>query len=168
MAQFDDVKATFWVGDAHAVPPLSDVMVKDAERLLDVSLPSTLVELLQTQNGGVVAAAWDAFPTYDASWSEDHVPFDVLMGIGGNMSLLDTPYLVQEWGLPSPVVLLSGDGHCWIALDYRRSGRQGDPSVTWFDTELETEAALAPDFRSFVGGLTASSDFVHDGMDDPL
>lgn len=170
MARFDEVKATFWSGDAYGVlPPLSEEMVKDAERLLDVSLPSSLVELLQTQNGGGVAAAWDAFPTFDApSWSEDHVPFDVLMGIGGHMSLLDTPYLVQEWGLPSPVVLLSGDGHCWIALDYRQCGRQGDPSATWFDTELETEAALAPDFRSFVEGLTAGSDFVHEELDSAL
>ncbi|MFI9380637.1 hypothetical protein [Kutzneria sp. NPDC052558] len=46
---------------------------------------------------------------------------------------------------------VSGAGHCWIALDYRQSA---EPSVTWIDTERHTELALAPDFRSFVEGLT--------------
>jgi hypothetical protein len=70
------------------------------------------------------------------------------------LSLLDTPYLVEEWGLPAPVVLLSGDGHSWIALDYRASGPQGEPSVTWLDADRGTELALAPDFRSFIEALT--------------
>jgi hypothetical protein len=71
-------------------------------------------------------------PAKPTSWSQDHVPFDALMGIGGlegMTSLLDTPYLVKEWGLSSPIVLLSGDGHCWIGLDYRGRGPDSDPSV---------------------------------------
>jgi hypothetical protein len=87
------------------------------------------------------------------------------MGIGHTqnlISLLDTPYLVTEWDIPSPVVLLSGDGHYWVALDYRANGRHGEPSVTWFDTELRTELALASDFRSLVEGLTASDSFDDD------
>jgi hypothetical protein len=75
------------------------------------------------------------------------------------MSLLDTPYLVKEWGLPSQIVLLSGDGHCWIGLDYRGCGPDGDPSVTWFDAELDTELPLAGDFRTFVEKLTAGRAF---------
>lgn len=129
-----------------------------------MALPATLMDLLQVQNGGQVAEAWDAFPVDQAtSWGDDHVPFADLMGIGrtdGTSSLLDTPYLVGEWGLPSPVVLLSGDGHYWIGLDYRTCGRQGEPAVSWFDTELESELTLAPDFRSFVEGLTSSASFL--------
>ncbi|MEU8078771.1 SMI1/KNR4 family protein [Catellatospora citrea] len=130
MARFDVVKATFWADSARGVqPPLTDDMVADAERLLGVSLPGALLELLRVQNGGIVADAWDMFPTSAAtSWSESHVPFDTLQGIGraeGTLSLLDTPYLVGEWGLPSPLVLLTGDGHCWVALDYRECGPDG-------------------------------------------
>jgi hypothetical protein len=72
--------------------------------------------------------------------------FEQLMGVGRpgrGLSLLDSPYLVEEWGLPSPVVLLSGDGHCWIGLDYRACGSRGEPSVTWFDADAETELPLA-------------------------
>jgi hypothetical protein len=86
------------------------------------------------------------------------------MGIGrrdGMTSLLDTPYLVEEWGLPAPLVLLSGDGHHWVGLDYRTCERDEEPSVTWFETDLDAELVLAADFRSFVEGLAGSS--THDG-----
>ena len=162
--EFEQVKAKFWSSGADGVRPnLTVEMVRAAEQTLGVRLPSALLDLLRIQNGGAVAAAWDAFPMAEPnSWSETHVPFDMLMGIGPHDSILDTPYLVQEWGLPSPLVLLSGDGHCWVALDYRACGPAGEPSVTWFDTELETEAPLAPDFRSFVEALVPAADFATD------
>jgi hypothetical protein len=79
-------------------------MVVDAERLLGVRLPGALLELLRAQNGGIVSDAWDTFATSaPTSWSDSHAPFDTLQGIGraeGTLSLLDTPYLVGEWGLP--------------------------------------------------------------------
>jgi hypothetical protein len=164
MASFDDVKATFWDDGTHWVqPPLTEMMVEDAERLLEVRLPPAFLEFLRVRNGGGVAPAWDAFPAErPTSWAEDHVPVDHIMGIGepgGMTTLLDTPYLVQEWGMPSPIVLLTGGGHYWIGLDYRACGREGEPSVTWFDTDFGTELPLAADFRSFVEGLTASSTF---------
>jgi hypothetical protein len=170
VARFDEVKAAFWSNDATygVQPPLTEEVVLDAKRELDVRLPADFLDLLRIQNGGVVADEWNAYPTAEpTSWSADHVPFDEMMGIGRTEqlnSLFDTPYLVGEWELPSPVVLLSGDGHYWIALDYRRCGRRGAPAVTWFDTELGTELVLASDFRSFVEGLTASETF---DQDDP-
>ncbi|MFI6880020.1 MerR family transcriptional regulator [Streptomyces sp. NPDC050400] len=157
-------KAPFWGEGSYGVQdPLTDAAVEEAEQHLGVRLPSSLLEILRLRNGGPVDPARDAFPTtVPTSWSESHVPLDGLMGIGrreGHLSLLDTPYLVEEWGLPSPLVLLSGDGHCWIALDYRLCGRHGEPSVTWFDTDRDTELALAPDFTTFVGGLTSAAAF---------
>lgn len=93
------------------------------------------------------------------------MPFSVMFGIGppGNLvshtTLLDTTYLVEEWGLPTPVVLLSGEGHCWVALDYRVSGRHGEPAVTWIDNEMQHELGLAPTFRAFVEGLTSGPEW---------
>ncbi|MFC9409645.1 hypothetical protein ACFRAA_33245 [[Kitasatospora] papulosa] len=85
-----------------------------------------------------------------------------MFGIGhraGTVSMLDSPYLVEESGLPARLVLVAGDGPCWIGLDYRVCGGQGEPSVTWFDAELETELALAVDFQSFIEALVSASDF---------
>ncbi|MFJ4366657.1 SMI1/KNR4 family protein [Streptomyces chartreusis] len=170
MARFDEVKATFWGEGSYGVqPPLTDAVVQDAERQLGVRLPTSLLEILRVQNGGVVAELWNAFPTdVPTSWSENHVPLDEMMGIGrhdGQLSLLDSAYLVEEWELPSALVLLSGDGHCWIALDYRACRQQGEPSVTWFDVDDGTELALAADFQRFVERLTAAASLDRDDAD---
>ncbi|MFJ6632417.1 SMI1/KNR4 family protein [Streptomyces sp. NPDC091376] len=162
MARFDEVKATFWGEGRYGVqPPLTKADVQNAESELGVRLPASLLEILRVQNGGQVAAVWNALPTdVPTSWSENHVPLDHLLGIGRHddqLSLLDSGYLVEEWGLPSPLVLLSGDGHCWIALDYRSCGEQDEPSVTWFDVEGDTELPLTSDFTAFVERLTAAA-----------
>lgn len=163
VTRFEQVKETFWSDSTIGVQPrLTDEMVAGAESLLGVRLPSALLDLLRVQNGGIVADSWNSFPTAQpTSWSDGHVPFDTLEGIGraeGALSLLDTPYLVEEWGLPSPLVLLTGDGHWWIALDYRECGPDGEPSVTWFDTDRDQDLRLAADFRVFVEGLTCEPD----------
>ncbi|WP_434450841.1 SMI1/KNR4 family protein [Lentzea sp. E54] len=154
----------FWSTGTYGVqPPLSDEAVRSAEEILGVRLPEALLELLRAQNGGTAVAERSAFPTSRAtSWAPDHVPFDGVMGIGsaeGTLSLLDTPYLVEEWRLPSPVVLLTGDGHTWVALDYRECGPDGEPSVVWLDADEEAELALAPDFRTFLDGLVSDEVF---------
>ncbi|MEU3216763.1 SMI1/KNR4 family protein [Streptomyces sp. NPDC006971] len=170
MTRFDEVKATFWgEGLYGAQPPLTNAAVLDAELRLGVRLPASLLELLRIRNGGPVAARWNAFPTdVPTSWSQNHVPLDDLLGIGrhdGQISLLDSAYLIEEWGLPSPLVLLSGDGHWWIALDYRTCGARGEPSVTWFDAELPAELPLAEDFRTFVERLTSAHSLDLDAAD---
>ena len=55
--------------------------------------------------------------------------------------------------MPKGIVLLSGDEHTWVALDYRSCGPTGEPSITWFDNEMEEEVALAPNFQAFLDGL---------------
>ncbi|WP_406099730.1 SMI1/KNR4 family protein [Streptomyces sp. NBC_01013] len=165
MARFEDLKISLWdTGSDYGVQPtVTAEVIQEAERLLNVTLPDSLLDLLRQQNGGQIASSRSAFPTRGpTSWSADHVPFDSLLGIGrreGMVSLLDSPYLIEEWGLPDLAVLVSGDGHCWIGLDYRFCDRNGEPSVTWFDADDNSELRLAPDFRSFVEGLTAASGF---------
>ncbi|MFI6170414.1 SMI1/KNR4 family protein [Nocardia sp. NPDC051052] len=68
-------------------------------------------------------------------------------------------YLVREWGLPAPIVLLDGDGHYWVGLDYRECGPAGEPSVAVFDTDRESSVILAADFETFLRGLTAAEPF---------
>jgi hypothetical protein len=169
MAPFEQVEMSFWDAERKVgeVPPLTEDLVATAERELGVLLPGELLRLPRRQNGGVVADAWDACPADPNFWARDHVPFETLFGIGppdipGPITLLHTPYLVQEWDLPTSIVLLSGQGHWWIALDYRRRGRHASPAVTWIDNEMDHEQTLAPDFHTFVERLTSSSRFATD------
>lgn len=163
MSPFEQVVASFWHPEIEHLrqPPLTDELIADAENELGVTLPLELLHLLRIQNGGVIADTWDACPVDANFYADDHVPFEHLYGIGPagqaqTITLLDTPYLVQEWELPSPVVLLSGQGHYWLALDYRDCGPEGNPPVVWIDNEMNHELLLAPDFRAFVERLTAT------------
>ncbi|MEU1229294.1 hypothetical protein [Streptomyces sp. NPDC005828] len=51
-----------------------------------------------------------------------------------------------------------------VKATFWSEGADGEPSVTWFDVEDESEVPLAGDFRTFVEGLTASAAF--DGGQD--
>ena len=160
---FDTVKLRFWNRTIRheAQPPLTDEMVSRAERVLGVKLPDAYIALLRVQNGGYTADAFQAHPTPEpTSWAADHVPFSSMFGIGeDDEGILQNAYYLREWRIPDGLVLLTGDGHWWIALDYRHSGPPGPPSVTWYDNEIAEDIQLAPDFETFVIGLRGEGTF---------
>jgi hypothetical protein len=164
MGELDDVIDRFWdltVG-VEVQAPLTDEMVAGAEDALDVRLPAAYLELLRVQNGGYTAEPFSAFPSpVPTSWAPDHLPFPSLSGIGdqGEGGILDTPRLLEIWGMPERLLLLSGDGHWWIALDYRRLDETAEPSVAWIDNELGEDIEIAHDFASFVRGLRSPTTF---------
>lgn len=151
-------------------PPLTDEMVAAAELALGVKLPEAYIDLMRRCNGGYTHDA--AFPTTRATgWAPDHVPVDVIFGIPGlgdpgrfdtGAGILVTEYMIEEWGLPSGLVLLNGDGHWWIALDYRHSGVVGPPTVVWIDVDRGEDLQLAPSFEDFVNGLVPADQFLGD------
>jgi hypothetical protein len=72
------------------------------------------------------------------------------------LQLQNGGYMTEEWGLPPRQVLLSGDGHWWITLDYRRSDV---PTVAWIDVECGQDLQIAPSFAAFLAGLRPAADF---------
>jgi len=134
-------------------------MPLQAEAILGVRLPSTLVDLLRVQNGGYTFGF--AHPmSQPTTWAKDHIPLDDLAGIVTDPSirtaqnLLQTKYLTAEWDLPPKQVLLSGDGHYWITLDYRNGPT---PSVARIDVECGEDIQVAESFEAFLAGLVPSS-----------
>jgi hypothetical protein len=154
--------AEFWGVNYYKHPPFTREMVEYAENFLEVKLPALLVELLQFQNGGYTKDF--GFPmTQETSWADDHVPMEELFGIVIDQSLetaqnmIDRDLLEEHAPyLPKKQVLLAGDGHCWITLDYRFGEV---PSVLWIDTEVEEIIPIAPTFESFYDGLRPISVF---------
>lgn len=151
-------KKTFWGENYYRHPALTDAMIEATEATLQVKLPTLLLEMLRLQNGGYTAGF--AFPMKQpTAWAEDHVPLDELFGIvlddtiNTAQNILDTPYMTQEWGLPNNQVLLTGDGHWWITLDYRTGPL---PKVMWIDTEMEQQVEVAASFDDFINGLVSS------------
>ncbi|HVI47908.1 MAG TPA: SMI1/KNR4 family protein [Chitinophaga sp.] len=149
----------FWRANGSTHTPATDDSIAIAEQILNVKLPPLFVDLLKIQNGGNTKGY--IFPTAKKTlWADDHVPFWEMYGIGESVNttpqnILDSQYLIEEWGLPEKQVLLAGEGHWWITLDYRSSDT---PSVQWLDVEGSEELLLAETFEDFINGLVADID----------
>ncbi len=53
-------------------------------------------------------------------------------------------------GLPENQVVLSGDGHWFITLDYRKSEK---PTIRWIDIECHQDIHICHGFELFIDGL---------------
>ena len=134
----------------YKLAPLTEKDVEKAEERLHVKLPETYINILKEQNGGYIN--YDSYPTtIPTSWADNHINVDHIWGIGEVNGILENNYLIKEWGLPKDIVLISGSGHSWVALDYRR--KKEEPSVIFLDTDSEQTIELAPNFEEFVNGL---------------
>lgn len=153
-------KNNFWGNNYYHHPPLTDYMVSAAETMLGAKLPPLLIDLLKIQNGGYTQGF--VYPVnLKTTWADDHVPLAELFGIvtdktiNTGQNILDSQYMIDEWGLPEKQVLLTGDGHWWITLDYRESDV---PSVRWIDIECDQDMHIADTFEAFIQGLVFEGD----------
>lgn len=138
--------------------PLTDDMIASAERQLGVRLPKSYLDALRTKNGGSTTGNYFKLP---AQHVPDHLRHYVdhgyvavleLNGIGsGDDTILETDYLVGEWGLPSPIVILSGAGHWWIVFDYRVANE--NPPIVFLDSDSGDTLHLSNDFASFLSSI---------------
>lgn len=136
--------------ESSEMAPVSEAIINKAEEELGVKLPQSYLQLLREQNGGAIRS--NAHPASEPNnWAEDHVQIDYLMGIEEGEGILASAYLIEEWDMPKGLVLLSGDGHSWVALDYRLT--RENPSVIYIDNESGQLFELAPSFEVFLEGL---------------
>ncbi|PLR70679.1 SMI1/KNR4 family protein [Bacillus sp. UMB0728] len=134
----------------YKLKPLTDKEVEKAENKLKVKLPKSYIYLLKEQNGGYIN--YNSFPSnVPTSWADDHINIEHILGIGEENSILESEYLIKEWGLPKNIVLISGSGHSWVALDYRNI--KEEPPVIYIDMDSDQIIELAPDFDIFINGL---------------
>ncbi len=138
----------------YKLDPLTKEMITQAETLFDVEFPDEYIKILSTQNGGYLL-----YDTYSCllmpSYSSIEIQIDHLFGIGGNVGILDIPHFQEEWNLPKGVVLISGDGHEWVALDYRNS--KANPPIVYVDSEEETITTIATSFNEFLTVLMSGT-----------
>ncbi|MFF2878397.1 SMI1/KNR4 family protein [Gottfriedia sp. NPDC057991] len=147
------MKNSIWLeeNDLYQLVPITDEMIKKAEKKFNIKLPNKYIEILKQQNGGMIK--FDSFPTeIPTSWADDHINVDHILGIGEETGILESEYLIKEWGLPLNIVLISGDGHSRIALDYRKT--KEEPPVIYIDVDEDQIINIAPNFEAFLTGLT--------------
>lgn len=145
------MKTLIWrENEEYSINPVTNEAVVKAEEKLKVKLPEGYISILKEQNGGYII--YDSYPTtFPNSWAEDHINVDYIRGIGGEESILESEYLIEEWGLPKKIVLISGDGHTWLAFDYRKTSV--NPPVIFIDVEAEQIVKIAESFKEFLSKL---------------
>ncbi|WP_051397770.1 SMI1/KNR4 family protein [Runella limosa] len=106
-------KNEFWGDNYYNNSSLTENMVLVAEKMFQVKLPPLFIELLKIQNEGYTKGF--AFPmNTTATWADNHVPLSELFGIVTDKAtesahnILETQYVIEEWGLPEKQVLING------------------------------------------------------------
>lgn len=150
----------FWdeTEDGMKGRPVSDAMIRHAEKELGYKLPQSYINLLRSQNGGTPRRL--AHPSKPTSWATDHIAIDGILGIDDKASanLLNTQEnMIGEWEYPKIGVYICtcpSGGHDAVCLDYSECGPQGEPRVTHVDQEFDyKQTVLAPNFAAFLEGL---------------
>ncbi|WP_338754912.1 SMI1/KNR4 family protein [Bacillus sp. FJAT-52991] len=137
--------------DMYKLPKLKDTAVKQAEQAFGVAFSKEYIDILNIQNGGSIV--YNAFPS---EWNDDSIYIDHIMGIGKEHGILENDYYLKEWDMPDGLILISGDGHSWIAFDYRNT--KENPPIVYIDNESEQIFKLAPSFHDFLNKLYLDKD----------
>lgn len=140
--------------DIYKLSPINDEIIKEAKVQFKVELPLEYIEILKVQNGGYTVDNSIKFLNNSLITNESFFNINHIMGIGSDIGILDTNYLIEEWGLPHNIVLLSGDGHTWVALDYRNVKEH--PPVIYINTESDRIIEIATSFSDFLEKLTSN------------
>lgn len=150
--------------DYYTGPAVSDALVAAAEQSLGVILPSSYVQLIRLQNGGVPRRRCFATP-FPSSWAPDHIEITAILGIGGHMGVdSDEGHgsrdLIREWDYPDIGLVICdtpSGGHDTVMLDYSEGGPATEPRVVYID-EDRVPRELASTFADFVANLSACAE----------
>ncbi|MEH6944917.1 SMI1/KNR4 family protein, partial [Bacillus sp. JJ722] len=149
----DNMKKLWLEGNSDPIR-LEDISLEEIEKLesnLGGILPDSYKRIILVQNGGYIK--------FNAvSMEEDFLPIEFINGLGPK-GMLESKYLIDEWDLPQDILIFSGDGNFWYALDYRK--KQKNPSVIYIESEDNTIINVANSFEEFLDKL-----YVHDYEDE--
>lgn len=152
--------------------PVTKEEIEFAEQKFQVKLPKTYVNLLKISNGGALNFCWLNIQGVEGLEGEEgYIYVDRLLGIKLSDSdhilletnILDTDYLKREWGVAQDnIIFIAGDGHYWIALDYRTSI---EPTITFFDTENGKEYYFFNNFDEMIKNMNNYNEIANNDID---
>jgi SMI1-KNR4 cell-wall len=162
----------FWEPSEYALEqyvgaPPSDEVVAAVERELGYKLPSSYVELMRCQNGGIPRRT-NHRTKEGTSWAHDHIAIHGIHSIGREKhyslcGAAGSRFWSEEWRYP-PIGVYFADcpsaGHDMVCLDYRACGPTGEPQVVHIDQQRDYKIVfVAENFETFIRGLEDDSAF---------
>lgn len=137
--------------DIYKLNTLTEEDIKKAEEIFKIKFPEAYLNILKDQNGGEII--YNAFSILENNFlSEPFIEVEYIYGIGKNPGILDTQYLLNEWEMPKGLILFNGDGHTWLAFDYRNES--SEPPIVYINNDEDTKVIkIANSFNEFLEHL---------------
>lgn len=123
--------------------------LEKVEKLLGVKLPESYINLMKIHNGGTLAYS----VLRSGRVPDGEVEITDLRGIDLEEGIGETNYLVEEWDMEKGLVIISGDGNYWLALDYRKHTGNEPPVVYIEEDTDEKPKQVAKTFELFLKKL---------------
>ena len=123
------------------------------EREYGLKIPSQYINYAGTYSSHVIRLPKNLSGTSNDYWGDGFHTIGDYLGLDSNegRSIFDSGWLVDEWQLPEKLVLIEGDGHEWLALDYRNS--LTEPKVIIIESDGCTYKIIANSFADFTDSL---------------
>ncbi|TYS14673.1 SMI1/KNR4 family protein [Rossellomorea vietnamensis] len=143
--------------DIYRLPEISQEDINHIEKEIKKDLPESYKELVLQKNGGYL----NVNSVLIEKGNLDYIGIDHIYG-AGSPGILDSPSVIKEWGLPDHLLIFSGEGNYWFALDYTAN----TPSVIYIEQESNKLVKVANSFDSFLKNLsTTTTTFTDDELD---
>ena len=118
-----------------------------------IKLPEEYIKYAGTNDSWVVKLPQSDTGSLKFYFGEEFYEIGGFSGLDKNKyrSVFDSASLVKEWNLPLKLVLIDGDGHTWLALDYRSCDK--DPKVILIESDEGNSLVVANSFKELVLSL---------------
>lgn len=140
--------------------------LKKVEETLGVKLPDSYIELMKLHNGGDLAYSI----LHSGRVPDGEVEIENIRGIDLEEGIIESNYLVEEWEMEKGLIIISGDGNYWLALDYRNYAGN-EPAVVYIEEDAENKPKqVAKTFELFLKKLKEpeEDDFEVDDDEDDI
>lgn len=142
-------------------PEYSDEVRERVENSLGIRFPEAYLNLVKRWNGGYLGDTFQ-IPVKEPPDSPHYYlgeGFFSISDIAGLTedarslaSILYTVNTARNWGVPNEVIPFSGDGHTWIAFDYRHLVND-EPTIIFIETDKLWFRVLANSFQEMLDSL---------------
>jgi hypothetical protein len=156
-----------WISDNEQP---REATISEVEKKLGVKLPSAYIALMKSWNGGYLpnehqVLIGEKIPEkLNYYLGEGFWGLGTLSGISTDLNNSDgiiyTSNTAHEWGIPEKVIAFDGDGHTWLAFDYRDEALN-EPKIIFIESDDLNYFTLANNFSDFLEKLIPS-DQVYD------
>jgi hypothetical protein len=145
-------------------PKVSELMVNEVEQVLGVKLPESYISLMKKWNGGYLEEEYQVVLLNDVPENLDYYlgegfwSLNLIAGISSDINnsegIIYTAQTAHEWGVSEKIIAFEGNGHTWLALDYREN--KDNPKVIFVETDNLLFFDLAKSFDDFIQNLIPS------------